>query len=75
MHHTWGMGRVRRVVGWVFVRGPAAAYALADSGSSVAGFAGILGMLLVAGAGPGLGVLSGAGYLVGRLRSSGRRAG
>ena len=67
MHHTWRMARVRRVLGWVFVRGPAAAYALADSGSSLVGFAGILGMFLVAGLGAGIGALVGllAGASVG----------
>ncbi|HWD81659.1 MAG TPA: hypothetical protein VG497_22345 [Kribbella sp.] len=61
------MTRVRRVLGWVFVRGPAAAYALADSGSSVVGYAGILGMFLVAGVGAGIGALVGllAGASVG----------
>ncbi|MFF0264459.1 hypothetical protein [Kribbella sp. NPDC004536] len=50
------MGRVRRVMGWVFVRGPAAAYVLADSGWSLMG---ILGMVLLGGAGAGIGAFAG----------------
>jgi hypothetical protein len=53
------MGRIRGVLSWVFVRGPAAAYALADSGSSLVGIAAVLGMLLVAAAGAGIGALVG----------------
>lgn len=53
------MGKFRRALGWVFVRGPAAAYALADSGSSLFGIGALVGMLLISGIGAGAGALVG----------------
>jgi hypothetical protein len=53
------MRRVRAGLGWVFVRGPAAAYAFADSGSSLFGVAALAAMALVAGLGAGIGALVG----------------
>ncbi|NIK57084.1 DUF3592 domain-containing protein [Kribbella shirazensis] len=53
------MRRVRAGLGWVFVRGPAAAYALADSGSSLFGIGAVVAMALVAGVGAGIGALAG----------------
>ncbi|WP_410785153.1 hypothetical protein [Kribbella sp. C-35] len=53
------MRRIRGVLSWAFVRGPAAAYALADSGSSLFGIGVLLAMALVAGLGAGVGALVG----------------
>jgi hypothetical protein len=57
MHHTWRMRRLRGALSWAFVRGPAAAYALADSGSSLFGIGAVLAMALVAALGAGIGAL------------------
>ena len=57
MHHTWRMRRLRGGLAWAFVRGPAAAYALAESGSSLFGIGAVLAMLLVAAIGAGVGAL------------------
>ncbi|HET6295398.1 MAG TPA: hypothetical protein VFG33_18575 [Kribbella sp.] len=53
------MSRIRWVLAWVFVRGPAALYQLGESGSWI--FTPILlaGMALTAGAGAGVGALAG----------------
>ncbi|RZT19973.1 hypothetical protein EV649_3113 [Kribbella sp. VKM Ac-2569] len=53
------MGRLRGVLSWAFVRGPAAAYELADSGSSLFGIGAIVVMLLVGALGAGVGALVG----------------
>ncbi|MEU4604215.1 hypothetical protein AB0F43_14640 [Kribbella sp. NPDC023972] len=53
------MGRVRALLGWVFVRGPAAAYELADSGSSLFSVGVVAAMGLFAGMGAGIGALVG----------------
>ena len=57
MHHTWRMRRLHGALSWAFVRGPAAAYALADSGSSLFGIGAVLAMALVAALGAGIGAL------------------
>ncbi|MET9317807.1 hypothetical protein ABZX12_38800 [Kribbella sp. NPDC003505] len=51
------MRRLRGALTWAFVRGPAAAYALADSGSSLFGIGALLAMLLVAALGAGVGAV------------------
>ncbi|MGW6201121.1 hypothetical protein ACWF0M_33580 [Kribbella sp. NPDC055110] len=51
------MGRIRVVLSWAFVRGPAAAYELADSGSSLFGIGAVVAMLLVGVLGAGVGAL------------------
>ncbi|MGW5194699.1 hypothetical protein ACWEOO_35955 [Kribbella sp. NPDC004138] len=51
------MRRLRGALSWAFVRGPAAAYALADSGSSLFGIGAVLAMALVAALGAGIGAL------------------
>jgi hypothetical protein len=53
------MGRLRVVLSWAFVRGPAAAYVLADSSSSLVGAASVLALFLIAGLGAGIGALVG----------------
>jgi hypothetical protein len=53
------MGRLRVVLSWAFVRGPAAAYELADSGSSLFGIGGVLVLVVVAALGSGIGALVG----------------
>ncbi len=59
MHQTWFMGRVKTALSWAFVRGPAAAYELADSGSSLFGIGTVVVMLLVGALGTGIGALVG----------------
>ncbi len=63
MHETGCMGRLRVVLSWVFVRGPAAAYELADSGSSLFSVGALVVMALFAGLGAGIGAL--VGVLIG----------
>ncbi|TCC18055.1 hypothetical protein [Kribbella speibonae] len=53
------MRRIRGALSWVFVRGPAAAYELADSGSSLFGIGAVVAMGLVGGLGAGVGALVG----------------
>ncbi|WP_134006676.1 MULTISPECIES: DUF3592 domain-containing protein [Kribbella] len=53
------MGRLRVVLSWAFVRGPAAAYELADSGSSLFGIGGVLVLVVLAALGSGIGALVG----------------
>ncbi|WP_327637302.1 hypothetical protein OHB24_02620 [Kribbella sp. NBC_00482] len=51
------MGRIRGALSWAFVRGPAAAYELADSGSSLFGMGVVAAVLLVGALGTGIGAL------------------
>ncbi|MFC6161674.1 hypothetical protein [Kribbella jiaozuonensis] len=53
------MGRVRAVLSWGFVRGPAAAYAFLDTGSALASFASVAAIVLFAAIGAGIGALVG----------------
>lgn len=57
MHDTWCMGRIRGALSWAFVRGPAAAYELADSGSSLFGIGAVAAIVLVGALGSGVGAL------------------
>jgi hypothetical protein len=53
------MRRIRGALSWAFVRGPAAAYELADSGSSLFGIGSVLVLVLVGAIGTGIGALTG----------------
>ncbi|WP_329002690.1 hypothetical protein OHA18_05980 [Kribbella sp. NBC_00709] len=53
------MGRLRAVLSWGFVRGPAAAYAFLDTGSALASFASVAAIVLIAALGAGVGALVG----------------
>ncbi|RZU18868.1 hypothetical protein EV645_1068 [Kribbella rubisoli] len=59
MHDTWVMGRLRVVLSWGFVRGPAAAYAFLDSGSPLASVASVAAIVLCGAVGAGVGALVG----------------
>lgn len=59
MHDTWCMGRLRSVLSWGFVRGPAAAYAFLDSGSTLASVASVAAIALCAALSAGIGALVG----------------
>ena len=53
------MFRIRAVLSWAFVRGPAAAYELADSGSALFSWLSLGAMALLSGLGAGTGALVG----------------
>lgn len=53
------MGRLRVVLSWGFVRGPAAAYAFLDSGSPLASVASVAAIVLCGAVGAGVGALVG----------------
>lgn len=59
MHDTWSMGRVRAMLSWGFVRGPAATYAFLGSGSTLASFASVAAIALSAALGAAVGALVG----------------
>jgi hypothetical protein len=53
------MGRIRAGLSWVFVRGPAAAYAFLDSGSALASFVSVAAIVVSGAVGAGIGALVG----------------